>query len=416
MREDAQMAAPTDLDAGFNLLDPLLWEQRVPFEEFATLRRTAPVWWNTQSDEINPFKDGGLWAITAHEHVSAITRDNDNWSTNANGVIPVFPSVADAATIEPSKALLVNHDPPSHTRLRQIVSRLFTSRAVGKLEEELRRVMTDIVQRASDKGSGDFVEDVAAMLPIQAIADLIGIPPEDRDQVFEWANSLIGADDDEAGNGDPILASAQLLGYAYQMAEDRRRHPKDDIVTLLVNADIDGESMTELEFGYFVVFLAVAGNETTRNAAAHGMNAFLDHPEQWELFKRSRPATTADEIIRLSSPVVVSQRTALHDVVVGDVTVEKGQRVGLYYASANYDEDAFHQPETFDIARSPNPHVGFGGNGPHFCLGASLARLELRLIFDAVADIIPNISKANEPRRLRSALINGITRFDVSYG
>jgi cholest-4-en-3-one 26-monooxygenase len=409
------MAAPQALDPGFNLLDPLVWEQRVPLEELAILRGTAPVWWNTQSDEANPFADGGLWAITKHDHIKAITRDNDNWSTNANGVIPVFPAIADRENIEPSKALLINHDPPSHTRLRKIVSRLFTPRSVAELEDKLRQVAIGIVQRAADKGSGDFIEDVSSILPIQAIADLIGIPPEDRDQVFQWANSLISADDEEARYDDPVLASVQLLGYAYQMAEDRRRHPQDDIVTLLVNADIDGESLTELEFGYFVLFLAVAGNETTRNAAAHGLNTFLDNPDQWDLFKRSRPATTVDEIVRHSSPVAVTQRTAVHDVEVGDVTIRKGQRIGLFYGSGNYDEDVFDQPETFDITRNPNPHVGFGGNGPHICLGASLARLELRLIFDAIADTIPHISKTEEPRRLRSALINGIKRFDVSY-
>ena len=205
------------------------------------------------------------------------------------------------------------------------------------------------------------------------------------------------------------------MGYAYNMAEERRRCPADDIVTRLIEADVDGEAMGDVEFAFFVILLAVAGNETTRNAMTHGMNAFLDHPEQWELFKRERPATAVDEIIRWATPVHCFQRTALADVEVGGVQVKKGQRVGLFYSSANYDEAVFDRPFDFDVNRNPNPHLAFGGNGAHFCIGANLARMEIKLIFNELADQIPNIAKLGEPQRLRSGWINGVKDLPVSY-
>jgi cholest-4-en-3-one 26-monooxygenase len=200
-----------------------------------------------------------------------------------------------------------------------------------------------------------------------------------------------------------------------EMAADRKANPRDDLVTKLVHADKDGRGLNDDEFGYFVIILTVAGNETTRNAITHGMNAFLDNPDQWELWKRERPETMVDEVIRWATPVSAFQRTALHDVEVGGVPVAKGQRVGLFYASANYDQDVFTDPHTFDITRSPNPHVAFGGHGAHYCIGANLARMEIKLIFNELADQIPNISKLGEPQRLRSGWLNGVKDLQVSY-
>jgi cholest-4-en-3-one 26-monooxygenase len=199
------------------------------------------------------------------------------------------------------------------------------------------------------------------------------------------------------------------------MAAERREKPQDDIITKLINADKDGRGLTDDEFGYFFIILTVAGNETTRNAITHGMNAFLDNPDQWRLWVEQRPDTMVDEVIRWGTPVNVFQRTALDDVLVGDVEVKKGQRVGLFYGSANYDEDVFDDPYTFDITRSPNPHLAFGGHGAHYCIGANLARLEVRLIFSALADQAPDITKLAEPRRLRHGWINGIKELQVSY-
>ncbi|MBW8710955.1 MAG: cytochrome P450, partial [Mycobacterium sp.] len=198
-------------------------------------------------------------------------------------------------------------------------------------------------------------------------------------------------------------------------AEERRRCPADDIVTRLIEADIDGESLDDVEFAFFVILLAVAGNETTRNAMTHGMNAFFENPDQWELFKRERPETAADEIVRWATPVHCFQRTALADTELGGVAIREGQRVGLFYSSANYDDAVFDRPFQFNVLRDPNPHLGFGGNGAHFCIGANLARMEIKLIFNEIANQLPDIAKLSEPQRLRSGWINGVKELQVSY-
>ncbi len=251
-------------------------------------------------------------------------------------------------------------------------------------------------------------------LPLLAIADLLGVPEADREKLFHWTNCIMNSDDPDF-DSDPTIANAELMGYAYNMAEERRRCPADDIVTRLIEADVDGEAMGDVEFAFFVILLAVAGNETTRNAMTHGMNAFFDNPDQWELFKRERPATAVDEIVRWASPVHCFQRTALADVELGGVTVREGQRVGLFYSSANYDESVFDKPFEFNVLRNPNPHLAFGGNGAHFCIGANLARMEIKLIFNEIADQIPDIAKLAEPQRLRSGWINGVKELSVAY-
>jgi cholest-4-en-3-one 26-monooxygenase len=226
---------------------------------------------------------------------------------------------------------------------------------------------------------------------------------------------LTARHDDPEYAVDGQAAAAELVGYSMGLAADRRTCPRDDIVTRLVHAQVDGGELSPDEFGFFVILLAVAGNETTRNAITHGMLAYLDHPGQWELFLAQRPVTAVDEIVRWATPVTVFQRTALADTTLGGQQIAAGQRVGLFYRSANFDEEVFDHPERFDILRSPNPHLGFGGSGAHFCLGANLARLEIELIFGAIADAMPSISKAGEPQRLRSGWLNGIKRLPVSY-
>jgi cholest-4-en-3-one 26-monooxygenase len=225
---------------------------------------------------------------------------------------------------------------------------------------------------------------------------------------------MIGYDDPEYG-GDSQAAAAELVGYAMMMAEDRRGCPRDDLVTKLVHAQVDGGQLAPDEFGFFVILLAVAGNETTRNAISHGMLALLDHPDQWELYRAGRPVSAVDEIVRWATPVTVFQRTALADTTLGGQEIKAGQRVGLFYRSANFDEEVFEHPERFDITRSPNPHLGFGGTGTHYCLGVNLARLEIELIFNAIADAMPAIRLAGEPERLRSGWLNGIKKLPVSY-
>jgi len=310
---------------------------------------------------------------------------------------------------------LIHHDPPDHTKLRQIISRGFTPRSIGALHEKLVERADTIIDEAIAKGEGDFVFDVAAELPLQAIADLLGVPQEDRRKLFDWSNQMLAYDDPEY-NADPATAAAEILGYSMALAEERKQNPTDDIISKLVNADVDGHGqLTDDEFGFFVILLAVAGNETTRNAITHGMKAFFDNPDQWELWKKERPATMVDEVIRWATPVTVFQRTAINDVEVGGVTVKAGQRVGLFYASGNHDEDVFEDAHRFDITRDPNPHLAFGGHGAHYCIGANLARLEVEIMFHALADRLPNIQQIGEPRRLRHAWINGIKELPVKY-
>src|ERR1700722_1477916 len=397
----------------FDFTDPDVLLAGLPATQFAELRRTAPVWWNEQPESI--FGDAGYWVISRHEDVRDISRNSELWSTNRKGAVMRLPDGVTADQLELTKALLVNHDAPEHTRLRKRVSRLFTPRAIGQLEDKLGVAAQHIVRTAALKGDGNFVDDVAMGLPLLAIADLIGVPEADRDKLFTWTNAIMNTDDPDF-DSDPSVANAELMAYAYNMADERRRCPADDIVTRLIEADMDGDALDDVEFAFFVILLVVAGNETTRNAMTHGMNAFLDNPDQWELFKRERPASAVDEIIRWASPVHCFQRTALADVELGGVTVREGQRVGLFYSSANFDEEVFENPFRFDILRDPNPHLSFGGNGAHYCIGANLARMEIKLIFDELASQVPDITKLAEPQRLRSGWINGVKRLDVAYG
>jgi cholest-4-en-3-one 26-monooxygenase len=406
------MAQPRIAPA-FDLTDPDLYAQRVPQEEFAELRRATPVRWNPQPCDMG-FHDDGFWAVTKHKDVVAVSRDSETWSSYENGAIVRFLSGNTREQVELQRVIMLNIDPPHHTKVRGIVSRGFTPRAINNLRDVLHDRAQKIVKEAVEKGSGDFVTDVACELPLQAIAELIGVPQEDRHKLFSWSNDMVGYDDPEF-EGDGEAASVEILSYSMVMAEDRRACPRDDIVSKLVNAQIDGDELTSDEFGFFVILLAVAGNETTRNAISHGMLAFLDHPDQWELFKAGRPPTAVDEIVRWATPVTVFQRTATKDTELGGQPISKGQRVGLFYRSANFDEEVFAEPEQFNVLRDPNPHVGFGGTGAHYCLGANLARLEIDLMFNAIADAMPDIGKAGDPQRLRSGWLNGVKRLPVTY-
>jgi cholest-4-en-3-one 26-monooxygenase len=399
----------------FDFTDPDRMERDgLPVEQFARLRRTAPVWWNPQADNRSGgFRDGGYWVVSKHADIRAMSRDNNLWSANDNGVIIRNHDTIKQDELELTKTLIINQDPPHHTRLRKLVTRMFTPRAVAALEERLRESANAIVAKAAERGSGDFGRDIAVDLPLSAIADMLGVPESDREKLFHWSNSMMNVDDPEFGGA--AESSTEILGYSYAMAEQRKRNPTGDVVSAMVNSDADGEELSEIEFGFFVIMLSVAGNETTRNAITHGMLAFIRHPEQWELFKRERPKTAINEIIRWATPVSCFQRTARRDLVLGQAEISAGQRVGMFYGSANFDEGVFDQPRRFDILRDPNPHLSFGGNGTHYCIGANLARLEIELMFNAIADQIPDIELTGEPRRLRSGWLNGIKELQAVY-
>lgn len=411
------MSCPA-LPDGFDFTDPDVLHHRVPLPEFAELRRAEPVRWIPQPANVAGFQDEGYWAVTRHADVKYVSTHPELFSSTLNTAIIRFNEHIERDAIDAQRLILLNMDPPEHTRVRQIVQRVFTPRAIRALEERLRTRALNIAANAREHaGPFDFVTEVACELPLQAIAELIGIPQDDRAKIFDWSNKMISYDDPEYAITEEVGAESatELIAYAMNMAADRKACPAKDIVTTLVAAEDEGNLGSD-EFGFFVLMLAVAGNETTRNAITHGMHAFLTHPEQWELYKRERPETAAEEIVRWATPVVSFQRTATQDTDLGGKRIKKGDRVGIFYASANHDPEVFESPDAFDITRDPNPHLGFGGGGPHYCLGKSLAVLEIDLIFNAVADAMPDLRLVGDPRRLRSAWINGVKELRVSSG
>jgi cholest-4-en-3-one 26-monooxygenase len=406
---------PETIPADFDPLDSALNLERLPVEELAEWRESEPVHWVDVPGGTGGFGDKGYWLVTKHADVKDVSKRSEVFGSSPDGAIPTWPQGMERSAIDLQKAVLLNMDAPQHTRLRKIISRGFTPRVVKRLEDELSQRAQNIVKAAAAEGVGDFVEQVSCELPLQAIAGLLGVPQDDRDKLFRWSNEMTAGEDPEYADADPAMSSFELITYAMKMAEERSNNPTDDIVTQLVEADLDGEKLSDDEFGFFVVMLAVAGNETTRNSITHGMIAFSQNPEQWELYKKERPGTAADEIIRWATPVSAFQRTALADTELGGVQIKQGQRVVMSYRSANFDEEVFDDAQTFNILRDPNPHVGFGGTGAHYCIGANLARMTINLIFNAVADHMPDLKPIGEPERLRSGWLNGIKHWQVDY-
>jgi cholest-4-en-3-one 26-monooxygenase len=412
------MASPTprpNVPPGFDFLDPDRNVKRLPLQELAELRAVAPIWWCEQQIGKGGFNDGGYWVLSKHKDVKEVSRRSDVFHSGPNTALPQFADDMVREDIDMQSVVLLNMDGERHDRLRRIISRGFTPRAVERLRAELTDRAHTIVKTAASQGYGDFVEQVASELPLQVIAGLLGVPQDERDKLFRWTNEMTGNEDPEFAHVDGRQSSMELLGYAMEMAAKKAEDPGEDIVTALINADLGGEKLTDDEFGFFVLMLAVAGSETTRNSITHGMIAFLDNPDQWELYRRERPATAADEIVRWATPVTAFQRTAVQDTELSGVPIKKGQRVVMFYRSANFDEDVFDDPNTFNILRDPNPPVGFGGTGVHYCLGANLARMTIDLIFNAIADHMPDLSQIGEPERLRSGWLNGIKHWQVDY-
>jgi cholest-4-en-3-one 26-monooxygenase len=399
---------------GFDLTDPGILADRLPLDEFAYLREKAPVFWNAQDPAASGHEDGGFWAVTRHADVRAVSTARTGWSAEQNSAFVRLLDSSDVAR-ETTKEMLLCMDAPRHTRVRGVATRCFTPPAVGKLEDDLRERAARIVWSASRQESGDFVADVACHLPLQAIAGLMGFPDADREQLIHWSDQMAATEDPEYG-GMSQTATFELLAYAYSSAEERKLRDLGDVTSRLVRPDASGQTLSSEEYGFFFIILAVAGNETTRQAIAHGMLAFLENPDQWERWRTERPPTAVDEILRYASPAVVLQRTATEDNEIEGQTIRRGDRVGMYFASANFDDDVYADPRSFDIGRSPNQHVTFGGGGPHYCIGANLTRLEVRIMFDALADGLSDLRLLDRPRRLRSSWLNGIKELPVSYG
>jgi cholest-4-en-3-one 26-monooxygenase len=393
-----------------DLNDPDAFVAGVPHETMAHWRRTDPVHWTHEPD------GPGYWALFGYDEVCGANRDAETFSSEVGGTLLMTP---EEEVMEQMRLIMLNMDPPKHTRYRLLVSRGFTPRTIRQLEAHIVDTTRAIVDRVVERGECDFVTDLAAELPLQVIAEMMGVPNEDRHLLFEWSNRMIGSEDPEyqAGEGAQSQAQMELFAYAHALAEDRRAHPRDDIMSTLLQAEIDGDRLSELELNLFFLLLAVAGNETTRNLTAHGMLALSDHPDERSRLQAdmSRLPGAIEEMLRWGTPVMYFRRTATRDVQLRDKQIAEGDKVALWYISANRDEAVFENPYAFRIDRSPNEHIAFGGRGPHFCLGANLARAELRAIFHEILTRMPDMEPTGEPQRLRSNFINGIKHLPVRF-
>jgi cholest-4-en-3-one 26-monooxygenase len=399
--------------AEIDLLSADAFIEGVPHEWFTYLREHAPLY-------RHPEPNGpGFWVVTRYDDVVALNRD---WETNSSdqdhgGVVGLAEPEEDV-NFEQGGKLMLTMDPPDHTRYRKLVNKGFTPRMIGALEPHIRELAANIVDAAVSRGTCDFVTDIAAELPLEAIAELIGVPLEDRHKIFDWSNRMIGSEDPEYLVSAEATTTAQIemFMYAQQLADDRRAEPRDDIVTKLLEAEVDGDKLSELDFNLFFLLLAVAGNETTRNAISHGLDALLQHPDQYQLLvdDPGRVAPATEEILRWASPVMYFRRNTTRDHDMRGEHIQAGDKVSLWYISANRDDEVFDDPFRFDVTRDPNPHIAFGGGGPHFCLGASLARLEIRVLFEELVQRAPRISAVHGAQRLRSNFINGIKHLPVA--
>jgi cholest-4-en-3-one 26-monooxygenase len=396
-----------------DLVDPDHYANNgIPHEQLRWLRENAPVYRHQG--------DPDFWAITRFDDVVHVSRHPEIFSSHSK--LALFPEPSEEQ-LAMQRMMMLNQDPPEHTRKRSIVNRGFTPRTIGKLEQHIRDICEELIDEVAGRGEADFVHDISAPLPLYVICELLGAPHEDREKIFDWSNRLIGQDDPDfrAPEEDGMAAATELYAYANELAVRRREEPRDDIVTKLLQSH-GGEELSVDEFDLFVMLLTVAGNETTRNAASGGMLAFFEHPDQWRRLVDERATgderliqTFPDEVVRWVNPVNLFRRTAMQDTELGGQRIAEGDKVVVFYSSANYDEAVFTDPYTFDVGRDPNPQIGFGGGGPHFCLGAHLARMELRVLFDALARRMPDITQAGEARRLRSNFINGIKEMPVRF-
>jgi cholest-4-en-3-one 26-monooxygenase len=395
------------------LLDPDRFVESVPHEWFTYLRHHAPVY-------RHPEPDGGpgFWVVTRYDDVVAINRDGQTFSSEqSRGGVVALDDVSASRSLSSEGRMMLSMDAPDHTRYRSLVNRGFTPRMINMLHAPIRAMVTSILDRALEKGDCDFVTDVASELPLQVIAQMLGVPFEDRHKLFQWSNRMIGSEDSEYGVSPEEARGAAIEMYMYsnELAKQRRGEPRDDIVTALLNADVNGDQLSEMDFDLFFLLLAVAGNETTRNALSHGMHTLIGHPDQYRMLVEN-PAlvpSATEEILRWASPVMYFRRNVMRDTEVRGQNIKAGDKIGIWYISANRDESVFENPFTFDIKRTPNEHVAFGGGGPHFCLGANLARMEMNIMFDELVRRVDSVELIGDVKRLRSNFINGIKHLPV---
>lgn len=414
-------APPPDIPLADIHLDSLdFWELDDDIRDgaFATLRREAPIsfWPAIEYEGFEP--GGGHWALTKHDDVYFASRHPDIFSSSPN--ITINDNTPEISEYFGSMIVL---DDPRHQRLRSIVSRAFTPKVVARIEasvrERARRLVASLVTNHPD-GEAELVSELAGPLPLQVICDMMGIPEDDHQRIFHWTNVILGfGDPDLATDFNEFLQVSMDIGaYASALAEDRRTNHHDDLTTSLVEAEVDGERLSSTEIASFFILLVVAGNETTRNAISHGVLALSRYPAErekwWSNFDRLTP-TAVEEIVRWASPVIYMRRTLTRDFKLGGTKMKAGDKATLWYNSANRDESTFHDPWVFDVARTPNPHFGFGGGGAHFCLGANLARREIRVVFDELRREIPDIVATDEPARLLSQFIHGIKTLPVAW-
>lgn len=416
---DVTRVALDDID----LSDPEFWTRDRAFREgaFKTLRDESPFHFFTERViEDAPFPPGpGYRAITRHDDIWHISRNPQLFCSGKGSNIGDLP-----VEMNEFFGSMINMDDPKHFRLRNIVSRGFTPKEITRVEEQVKeraeKLVTDLFERFPN-GECDFVEEVAAPLPLAIICDMMGIPESDHKQIFHWTNVILGVGDPEfVGSYEELMTVAlQMFTYAQDLGQSRVDSPRDDVTSAMMNAVVDGERLTAQEFGSFFILLVVAGNETTRNAISHGMKLFTDHPDQrkvWFDDFETHTRTAVEEIVRHATPVIHFRRTVTEDTELSGQKLSAGDKVVMFYASGNRDERAFVDPYTFDVTRAITPaQIGFGAGGPHFCLGANLARREIAVMFDEIRRRMPNLRITGEPAYLQSAFINGIKRMPCAW-
>jgi len=393
-----------------DLADSLTFVPGVPHQYLAHLRANDPVHWH-------PERDGpGFWAVTKYDDCVTVNRDYGRFSSASRGTMPFELSDDEIAQ---QSLMMLNMDPPLHTRYRRLVNKGFTPRMVRDLEASIHRQTDEIIDEVCERGEADFVTEISAELPLRVIAELLGVPPEDRHRMFDWSNRMVGSEDPEYGltAEDAMGAAMDLYAYASQLFAEKRIHPHEDLMSVLTEVEVDGERLSDLELELFFLLLTVAGNETTRNLMSGAMAAFFAFPDQWAqlVADRSLLPTAVEEMLRFVTPVMNFRRTATVDTELRGVPIAEGDKIVFFHASANRDEEVFDRADELDVRRDPNPHIAFGGGGPHFCLGANLARMEITVMFTHLFDRLSDLRPNGEMRRLQSRFINGVKHLPVAF-